>query len=80
MVKNLDTGEVVTLKVAQEQISQGINPLSLHLMHRTSEFVRCSINLHGVHYLDNCFIVILVHLWRSYLLVVLPSCLTLMLT
>ena len=40
MVKNLDTGEVVSLKVAEEQISKGFNPLSLHLMHRTSEFVR----------------------------------------
>ena len=39
MVKNLDTGEVVSLKVAQEQITQGINPLTLHLMRLTSEFV-----------------------------------------
>ena len=40
MVKNLDTGEVVSLKVAEEQITKGINPLTLQLMHRTSEFVR----------------------------------------
>ena len=51
MVKNLDTGEVVSLKVAQEQITQGINPLTLHLMRLTSEFVRYC-NLHGMHYLE----------------------------
>ena len=74
MVKNLDTGEVVSLKVSQEQITQGINPLTLHLMRLTSEFVRYC-NLHGMHCLEMKFaIAILVHPWRNlYLLLALLS-------
>ncbi|XP_025834788.1 WD repeat-containing protein 44 isoform X2 [Agrilus planipennis] len=38
-VLNLDTGERVPLSVAEEKLPQGINPLSLHIMRLTSEYV-----------------------------------------
>lgn len=38
-VLNLDTGERVPLSVAEDKLPQGINPLSLHIMRLTSEYV-----------------------------------------
>ncbi|XP_065840723.1 WD repeat-containing protein 44-like isoform X1 [Oscarella lobularis] len=38
-VKNLDTGETMSLSVAEEKIAKGVNPLSLHIMRLTSEYV-----------------------------------------
>lgn len=38
-VLNLDTGERVPLSVAEEKLPQCINPLSLHIMRLTSEYV-----------------------------------------
>eukprot|EP00118_Oscarella_pearsei_P010552 m.65468 g.65468 ORF g.65468 m.65468 type:complete len:244 (+) comp35319_c0_seq15:764-1495(+) len=38
-VKNLDTGETMSLSVAEERIPKGANPLSLHIMRLTSEYV-----------------------------------------
>ena len=39
-VKNLDTGEEMDLGKAEDQLPQSINPLSLHIMRLTSEYVR----------------------------------------
>lgn len=39
---NLDTGERIPLSVAEEKIPQCINPLSLHIMRLTSEYVSSS--------------------------------------
>ena len=39
-VKNLDTGEEMDLVKAEDQLPQSINPLSLHIMRLTSEYVR----------------------------------------
>merc|ERR1712203_841432 len=38
-VKNLDTGEEMDLVKAEDQLPQSINPLSLHIMRLTSEYV-----------------------------------------
>ncbi|KAF2894614.1 hypothetical protein ILUMI_11560 [Ignelater luminosus] len=38
-VLNLDTGERVPLSIAEEKLPQCINPLSLHIMRLTSEYV-----------------------------------------
>lgn len=35
----MDTGERVPLSVAEDKLPQGINPLSLHIMRLTSEYV-----------------------------------------
>ncbi|KAG8237136.1 hypothetical protein J437_LFUL011184 [Ladona fulva] len=42
-VLNLDTGERVPLSVAEDKLPQCINPLSLHIMRLTSEYVRSGI-------------------------------------
>nr|XP_023700595.1 WD repeat-containing protein 44-like [Paramormyrops kingsleyae] len=39
MIKNLDTGEEIPLSLAEEKLISGINPLSLHIMRRTKEYV-----------------------------------------
>ena len=39
-VLNLDTGETVPLSSAEEKIPKCINPLSLHIMRRTKEYLR----------------------------------------
>ena len=39
-VKNLDTGEEMDLMEAEDQLPPTINPLSLHIMRLTSEYVR----------------------------------------
>lgn len=36
---NLDTGERVPLSIAEDKLPQCINPLSLHIMRLTSEYV-----------------------------------------
>lgn len=41
-VLNLDTGERIPLSVAEDKIPQCINPLSLHIMRLTSEYVSSS--------------------------------------
>ncbi len=38
-VLNLDTGERVPLSIAEDKLPQCINPLSLHIMRLTSEYV-----------------------------------------
>jgi hypothetical protein len=38
-VKNLDTGEEMDLVEAEDQLPNSINPLSLHIMRLTSEYV-----------------------------------------
>jgi hypothetical protein len=40
-VKNLDTGEEMDLVEAEDKLPPSINPLSLHIMRLTSEYVRC---------------------------------------
>ncbi len=39
-VRNLDTGEEMNLADAEDRLPSGINPLSLHIMRLTSEYVR----------------------------------------
>ncbi|CAM4720710.1 WD repeat-containing protein 44 isoform X2 [Lepidochelys kempii] len=39
MIKNLDTGEEIPLSLAEEKLPPGINPLTLHIMRRTKEYV-----------------------------------------
>lgn len=39
MVKNLDTGEKVSLLTAEEKLPKCVNPLALHIMRLTSEYV-----------------------------------------
>ncbi|XP_065182884.1 WD repeat-containing protein 44-like [Sycon ciliatum] len=39
LVKNLDTGESIPLSEAEKCIPNGVNPLALHIMRLTSEFV-----------------------------------------
>ena len=39
-VLNLDTGEKIPLSVAEDKLPQCVNPLSLHLMRITQEYVR----------------------------------------
>lgn len=41
-VLNLDTGERIPLSVAEDKLPQCLNPLSLHLMRLTSEYVSSS--------------------------------------
>ena len=38
-VKNLDTGEEMDLVEAEDQLPASVNPLSLHIMRLTSEYV-----------------------------------------
>lgn len=40
MVLNLDTGEKIPLSLAEDRLPRGLNPLSLHIMRLTSEYVR----------------------------------------
>ena len=42
-VKNLDTGEEMDLVEAEDKLPQSINPLSLHIMRLTSEYVRLDL-------------------------------------
>ncbi|XP_025080244.1 WD repeat-containing protein 44-like [Pomacea canaliculata] len=37
-VRNLDTGEMMPLSVAEDRLPQCVNPLSLHIMRRTKEY------------------------------------------
>lgn len=39
MIKNLDTGEEIPLIQASEKLPAGINPLTLHIMRRTKEYI-----------------------------------------
>ncbi|XP_004614522.2 WD repeat-containing protein 44 isoform X2 [Sorex araneus] len=39
MIKNLDTGEEIPLSLAEKNLPSGINPLTLHIMRRTKEYV-----------------------------------------
>ncbi|XP_076024384.1 WD repeat-containing protein 44 [Genypterus blacodes] len=39
MIKNLDTGEEIPLIQAEEKLPSGINPLTLHIMRRTKEYI-----------------------------------------
>lgn len=39
MIKNLDTGEEIPLNQAEEKLPAGINPLTLHIMRRTKEYI-----------------------------------------
>ncbi|XP_062844746.1 WD repeat-containing protein 44 [Trichomycterus rosablanca] len=39
MIKNLDTGEEIPLNQAEEKLPTGINPLTLHIMRRTKEYI-----------------------------------------
>ena len=43
-MKNLDTGEEMDLVEAEDQLPNSINPLSLHIMRLTSEYVRYVLN------------------------------------
>ena len=45
MIKNLDTGEEIPLSLAEEKLPTGINPLTLHIMRRTKEYVRYGLML-----------------------------------
>lgn len=44
MIKNLDTGEEIPLSLAEEKLPTGINPLTLHIMRRTKEYVRYELS------------------------------------
>ena len=44
---NLDTGERVPLSIAEDKLPQCINPLSLHIMRLTSEYVSSNDNSDG---------------------------------
>lgn len=37
---NLDTGEQIPLSIAEDKLPQCLNPLSLHIMRLTSEYIR----------------------------------------
>ena len=39
-VKNLNTGQEIALSEAEDKLPTAINPLSLHIMRLTSEYVR----------------------------------------
>uniref|UniRef100_A0A673N884 WD repeat-containing protein 44 n=1 Tax=Sinocyclocheilus rhinocerous TaxID=307959 RepID=A0A673N884_9TELE len=39
MIKNLDTGEEIPLIQAEEKLPTGINPLTMHIMRRTKEYI-----------------------------------------
>ncbi|KAG5843470.1 WD repeat-containing protein 44-like [Anguilla anguilla] len=39
IIKNLDTGEEIPLSLAEEKLPNGINPLTLHIMRRTKEYI-----------------------------------------
>ncbi|KAH0630784.1 hypothetical protein JD844_003991, partial [Phrynosoma platyrhinos] len=43
MIKNLDTGEEIPLSLAEEKLPTGINPLTLHIMRRTKEYIRTQL-------------------------------------
>ncbi|XP_070539209.1 WD repeat-containing protein 44-like isoform X2 [Ptychodera flava] len=51
MVKNLDTGEKISLAEAEDKLPKCINPLALHIMRITSEYVSNS-SLHKDTYSD----------------------------
>jgi hypothetical protein len=38
MIKNLDTGEMVPLKEAEQKLPKCVDPLVLHIMERTHEY------------------------------------------
>lgn len=40
MVKNLDTGEMVPLKDADQKLPKCVDPLILHIMERTNDYPR----------------------------------------
>ena len=42
-MRNLDTGEEMNIDEAEDQLPATINPLSLHIMRMTSEYVRSVI-------------------------------------
>lgn len=44
MIKNLDTGEEIPLIQAEEKLPAGINPLTLHIMRRTKEYITYAEN------------------------------------
>ncbi|XP_022709249.1 WD repeat-containing protein 44-like isoform X2 [Varroa jacobsoni] len=46
-VLNLDTGEKIPLSVAEDKLPQCVNPLSLHLMRITQEYVSSTTKLDG---------------------------------
>ncbi|XP_069960721.1 WD repeat-containing protein 44 isoform X3 [Cherax quadricarinatus] len=46
-VLNLDTGERIPLSDAENCLPQALNPLSLHIMRLTSEYVRRSVSCNG---------------------------------
>ena len=48
-MKNLDTGEEMDLVKAEDQLPQSINPLSLHIMRLTSEYVRYLYLIYLLH-------------------------------
>ena len=39
-VLNLETGEQIPLSIAEDKLPQCLNPLSLHIMRLTSEYIR----------------------------------------
>jgi hypothetical protein len=45
-VLNLDTGEQIPLSIAEDKLPQCLNPLSLHIMRLTSEYIRYINNYH----------------------------------
>ncbi len=45
-VKNLDTGEEMDLEQAEDRLPKSVNPLSLHIMRLTSEYVRLGNHAH----------------------------------
>jgi hypothetical protein len=49
-VKNLDTGEEMDLIEAEDKLPPSINPLSLHIMRLTSEYVRSTFYNRFVDY------------------------------
>jgi hypothetical protein len=49
MIKNLDTGEEIPLSLAEEKLPTGINPLTLHIMRRTKEYVRYDLMLFNIY-------------------------------
>ena len=42
-VLNLDTGEQIPLSIAEDKLPQCLNPLSLHIMRLTSEYIRLQL-------------------------------------
>ena len=48
-VLNLDTGEQIPLSIAEDKLPQCLNPLSLHIMRLTSEYIRYTISITLLH-------------------------------